>query len=62
MAWWACHSDPGYVVQGTQCSVVTQRGKKSKKEGIYIYIYLRFTVLCSRKQHSIVKQLYFNIN
>lgn len=38
MAWRACHSDPGCVVQGTQCSVVTQRGKKSKKEGIYIYI------------------------
>ena len=57
MAWRACHSDPGCVVQGTQCSVVTQRGKKSKKEGIYIYISHRFTVLCSRNQHSIVKQL-----
>ena len=29
MAWWACHSDPGYVVQGTQCSVVTQRAHRA---------------------------------
>ena len=33
------------ITQGTQCSVVTQIGGKSKKEGIYVYIWLIHFIL-----------------
>ena len=47
------------IGNSTQCSMVTLMGSKSKKRVIY-YTFNGFTLLYSRNQHSIVKQLHSN--